>query len=911
MNVNLKNNPIWYQFENRAANAVRKLSDRELHDFCEEIRSKERLEIAASTLTLKVKHPADEYSIILDDNYFENNCNNDFRILINMFNISQTNPVKVTPITSENQEIQKLREEIAALKLTQEIQKLRKELAALKSTQETIHSPMVAGSSTSSAHAPSNEIRFRYKDKYVSFKQIVLDELENVGELKLLVKAKLKIKGDIIIRRGNDTLEDSDLVTELYNVGDEIMVTENDDGNVKRMCASNIEPNRIEEAFRVEYKGKVLETFYQRLKFFHDEWHKQEKSYAPYLAIIQSSGYGKTRLIGELKTNRIYVLYICKRHENSNGYPASTPLVDRIFETIRDHKFGALLSSAIRVIKTRKWNEKEFWDIQIKAEHKDDCNRFWKTVFEKLSTQNEPSPDCSNKNFVKELFPDREICVVCCIDEAHELLTKTSKDEETYFVQWRRQIRGIYWHGFFNILLSTNGRIGNFLPPVIKDTQSARDHDFEVFPTYLDVHTMDVLASLSEGGRNYDLKRTVYLGIPLWGSLAQAGVELADILHLASQKIRNFSKKKEKDRLANLACMSCSLALEISPQIAEVDMLVASHMATAIGVSFDRTSILCTYPSDSILASGALKGIIEVGWEDCLDTLLEYFSRGTVEAGERGELVNRILFLKTYADIVKGIFTPVTYLEKVPLRLFLMSLAHNEINGLDDHLKDMGIHEAEIGFNHWTALLATNQDYVKLGGNKFLSEDLIIEAYHRHAAFKMPIGFYDIDHIIPFKHSSGYGIVSIQNKNAKKRTFNNTTDITSLVNPGSALGKDNTIDGFKVIGIYIDLGLDDASTGAEIKGKGVIKFRNHADKSKKQIIYIQNIESFKCCEAEEICKRLHKVLFTRPWPLDIQWSMFNEDQDLGRANVIKSFLPLVFYQGQSLVEEWQLNNLVK
>ena len=247
-------------------------------------------------------------------------------------------------------------------------------------------------------------------------------------------------------------------------------------------------------------------------------------------------------------------------------------------------------------------------------------------------------------------------------------------------------------------------------------------------------------------------------------------------------------------------------------------------------------------------------------------------------------------------------------MEKVSLRLFLTSLVC-EIDGLDDHLEDMGIHEAVIGFNHWTALLATNQDYVNLGGNKFLSEDLIIEAYHRHAAFKMPIGFYDIDHIIPFKHSSGYGIVSIQNKNAKKKTFNNTTDITSLVNPANALGKDKTTDDFKVIGIYIDLGLD--YIVAEIKGKRSMSLRRPDSESKKQIIYIQNIESFKCCEAEEICNRLQKVLFTRPWPLDINWSMFNEELLLERKDVIKSFLPLVFLQEQSLVEKWQLNNLVE
>jgi hypothetical protein len=49
--------------------------------------------------------------------------------------------------------------------------------------------------------------------------------------------------------------------------------------------------------------------------------------------------------------------------------------------------------------------------------------------------------------------------------------------------------------------------------------------------------------------------------------------------------------------------------------------------------------------------------------------------------------------------------------------------------------------------------------------------------------------------------------ISIQNKNAKKPIFNNTTDITSLASPKTAFGK-NMTGGYKVLGIYIDLGLD-------------------------------------------------------------------------------------------------------
>ncbi|EXX50463.1 hypothetical protein RirG_270570 [Rhizophagus irregularis DAOM 197198w] len=82
----------------------------------------------------------------------------------------------------------------------------------------------------------------------------------------------------------------------------------------------------------------------------------------------------------------------------------------------------------------------------------------------------------------------------------------------------------------------TNGKIGNFLPPVIKDTIFARSYDFEVFPAYLDVNTMDALVSLAgNANKNYNPDRTAYLGIPLWGSLAQAGVSLINLIHLSSQ----------------------------------------------------------------------------------------------------------------------------------------------------------------------------------------------------------------------------------------------------------------------------------------------------------------------------------------------------------------------------------------
>jgi hypothetical protein len=86
---------------------------------------------------------------------------------------------------------------------------------------------------------------------------------------------------------------------------------------------------------------------------------------------------------GELRTKRIFVLYICKRNETSTGYPASTPCIQQIFETIHNNKFDTHLSLAIKQIKAKIWNKGELWSIQTKAEHKNDRD-FWNSVFKSL-----------------------------------------------------------------------------------------------------------------------------------------------------------------------------------------------------------------------------------------------------------------------------------------------------------------------------------------------------------------------------------------------------------------------------------------------------------------------------------------------------------------------------------------------
>jgi len=57
-----------------------------------------------------------------------------------------------------------------------------------------------------------------------------------------------------------------------------------------------------------------------------------------YLAVIQSSGYGKTRAVLQLAQERD-LIYICFRGEGSSGYPYKTPKSDKMLDHLWNAKY--------------------------------------------------------------------------------------------------------------------------------------------------------------------------------------------------------------------------------------------------------------------------------------------------------------------------------------------------------------------------------------------------------------------------------------------------------------------------------------------------------------------------------------------------------------------------------------------
>ncbi|CAG8670473.1 8711_t:CDS:2, partial [Paraglomus brasilianum] len=108
--------------------------------------------------------------------------------------------------------------------------------------------------------------------------------------------------------------------------------------------AENLDVVTAKKAFTDEFVdvNGVMNEFEQHIKYCLDTCNK-DPVYAPYFALIQSSGYGKSRLIAELAQNT-YVIYICLHSSDAHGYPLRTSVADDLLLTLTtlQRKEGAL-----------------------------------------------------------------------------------------------------------------------------------------------------------------------------------------------------------------------------------------------------------------------------------------------------------------------------------------------------------------------------------------------------------------------------------------------------------------------------------------------------------------------------------------------------------------------------------------
>ncbi|KAL1914172.1 uncharacterized protein VTP21DRAFT_10261 [Calcarisporiella thermophila] len=553
---------------------------------------------------------------------------------------------------------------------------------------------------------------------------------------------------------------------------------------------NSIEPDVAEKAFNTSYKDPhyAVQHFISYLQWCHKEWWDAGGKVAPFVPIVQSSGYGKTRMIAHI-AERVYVLYICKRPRYSTGFPSASPLVDWVLEelvpTSRDlENFAVIMLAAVEVIEELAMEPGKFWKMQI--ENRSECEKFWYQIKERymsyLSTTSSrvaAKLAIADNSFIsKHKFGEGVggIQLLCCLDEAHELIDDSKGDSRSLkFRIWRRGIRSIEWKGLFSVCLSTSGKINNFHPRFELDP-SARSVPFTLFQPFFDVATIDAL--VSDMPEYPTPEQLAYYGRPLFGALISKGSGIMRAVQLAKMKLEGTTGD---GKFASLALLACLAAVKFSPLATFAQTLVADHMATVLGVSADRSEVYLTYPSEPFLAAGALYALNKnEKWVNAINTLTDAVHRGVAHGGECGEIVVRLALLRAMHLCSATIFgNPIT------VRRFFTRLLwggenfvakrqkmdrsnppkvnQKECIFIEDPQKLNEIFgsfgDGEIAFNHFLTL---NE---RLSACQ-IDPELFKACWKRRAAITLPRNTKSVDLVLPVRLANGvYSCIAIQVKN--------------------------------------------------------------------------------------------------------------------------------------------------
>ncbi|KAG9302528.1 hypothetical protein G9A89_007232 [Geosiphon pyriformis] len=216
---------------------------------------------------------------------------------------------------------------------------------------------------------------------------------------------------------------------------------------------------------------------------------RDSSEYFNYLAVVQSSGYGKTRAIHELA--KLYpVIYLCFRSSVSTGYPKTTThsltLKNEIgfCDTMAEAEAVANRWLAAMVItfldKSHVYNrvdgKKYHQHILEDRESKNQAKEFWDAVYQKKKQIDIPPPLTLNQ------------FIIICFDEASAL---TETDGRKVFRAIRRALRN-QRENIVGIFADTNSSIGD-LVTVQDEDDSARDLKLHAHRPFVHIASTDCL----------------------------------------------------------------------------------------------------------------------------------------------------------------------------------------------------------------------------------------------------------------------------------------------------------------------------------------------------------------------------------------------------------------------------------
>jgi hypothetical protein len=318
----------------------------------------------------------------------------------------------------------------------------------------------------------------------------------------------------------------------------------------------------------------------------------------PYLVLLQSSGWGKTRLTFEYCRQRnVTLLYLNLRRDGS-GYPPTSSQGAEILHSLTGPKDMGVAFAKSLVISALELSKSDDWPGLLRdaaAEHSLDVfNGFWKECVNNVRQTVQ-----SASSSTSAASPSQTIRVLFVIDEARTLLDdekdSSAGDEKSdipsrlrVFRKALHELRSVLLsQGVIVLLLDTFSKVSNFCPTIQRESSSARQNGRSVLAPFFALGFDPCqFTRLPQSAPVLDFDSILLYGRPLWRASVLSPLSFDDLISFAGRKLLlqtgdkgNLVKSHSDDQLQyNCSCavVCCLLDLEVQSSLSST--LVASHM---------------------------------------------------------------------------------------------------------------------------------------------------------------------------------------------------------------------------------------------------------------------------------------------------------------------------------------------
>ena len=415
-----------------------------------------------------------------------------------------------------------------------------------------------------------------------------------------------------------------------------------------------------------------------------------------YLAVVQGSGWGKTR--GVVETCGEFMIpsvYICLRESGSSGYPRRGEYVTAILDVLKNGKPDVFYGAMARVVEMRllqyqagggslsgSSNGALSWPFGLTDTNAIDDQGFWKHVFavyKKDAGSESPidlQPDglaaldnaaCAIRTLTGKSFTASNIRLLIIWDESRSLVKeRTEHGHEKYQLTLFRELRRVLWSpkffsGCVSVFLDTSSRVSHFLPQIADDA-SSRELRLKLQPPIIHfvqppdswpVVSQHASASAAASvvvadGIDPDQRRLrlFFRGRPLWSHLCKGGSSVDDVVALARSKFGQCSDNPFHNTSRAVAIVSAVAQMDIQPMSQLAPRLVSSNLGTLLAVNQQRSGLVVAYPSEPVVAKAALR-LLQEGTLSIVQLVTRSLQQGLLSttAGASGELVARLVLL--------------------------------------------------------------------------------------------------------------------------------------------------------------------------------------------------------------------------------------------------------------------------